>query len=245
MQDVVDFLIAAWGAVSVSAAYLALTSDQALRAYALAGVFLASAWAVWTAMKPLRGLHQETKLEHLLARLRIPGPRPTRRQSIEAQMERKLSEAECYAATTSARIGLTFLLGVAVPFSAILLVTACGDWFFPTMPVLVDIASQTAIHHPSAAQLGTFALDLFLKGGLNDVIEVFELDIGTVRHAASNLPYAGLILLFRFVADLFVVSLVFYALRTGYNWRQAARQVMREAQLQAPPVETSETLASA
>jgi hypothetical protein len=82
---------------------------------------------------------------------------------------------------------------------------------------------------PSAAL--TFAIDLFLKGGLNDVIEVFELDFGSVRHAADNHLYASVILLFRLVADLFVISLIFYTARTSWNWRTASRMVTREARL--------------
>lgn len=188
--------------------------------------------AVWTARRPLRALHNETTLENLLKRLRISGTKPTRAQTIEAQKQRKLEHARAYSAASIGRIAYTFVLGVGVPFAAVLIITAQGSWLFPQAPVLVDALTRSHIAHPDTAQLTAFAVDLFLKGGLNDVIEVFELDFGSVRHASDNLLYASYILLFRLVADLFVLSLIFYAGRTAVNWRTASRRVMQDAAAQ-------------
>ncbi|TGY90065.1 hypothetical protein E5163_02755 [Marinicauda algicola] len=230
MEDVLALLAGLVEAVRSSRVYEGLTSYTAQRIYALAGMLLITGLAVLTAIGPLRGLHRETDYETLVKRLKIPGPEPSRAATIAAQKARKLETARDYAQCTIGRIAITALLGVVLPFAAILTVTWQGGWFFPGQPVLVEAGSRTPIPHPDAGQLSAFGLDLLLKGGLNDVIETFEWEIGQVRHAATNYPYATLILLFRLVADLFVISLLFYAGRTALNWRRASAEVMREAQ---------------
>lgn len=221
-----------WQSILDSDAARALSTVTMQRAYAFAAALLLTGLAVRIAYPLLRFLHNHTRYHALLARLRIPGPAPSRAASIAAQRKRKLETAREYSAHTIGTILLVFLLGVGVPFAVVMTVTWQGSWLFPDMPVLIDAVSREPVETPSLAQLAGFAADLFLKGGLNDLFEVFEWEIGQLRHASTNLGYSGFILLFRVIADVFVLSLVFYAGRTLWHWRRASIQVMREARAQ-------------
>ncbi len=210
-----------------------LTTAAMQRVYAFALAVLVTGLAVRIAYPLLRFLHNQTRYDELVRRMRIPGPEPTRAATIAAQRARKLNTARSYSAKTIGTIILVFLLGVGVPFASVMTVTWYGDWLFPGMPVLIDAVSREPVEAPNLTQLAGFAADLFVKGGLNDLFEVFEWEIGQLRHASDNWGYSSFILLFRVVADVFVLSLVFYAGRTLWHWRRASIHVMRHARSQS------------
>ena len=226
MGGVFDFLRKIAAEIQANPLYQAVTSYDAQRAYALIALVSASALCIWFAVRLLKRLHNDTRLPTLINQLKIPGRQPSRDEAIQRQKERRLEVSRRFTAQTTTRIARTAGLGVFIPFSSLLIVTAFGDWFFPAGPVLVERATGEPIRDPTAFQLALFATDLFLIGGFNDVFEVFEINLGQAAHASSNLVYAVLILAFRIVADLFVLTLVFYTGRTFWNWRLANKEAV-------------------
>jgi len=79
--------------------------------------------------------------------------------------------------------------------------------------------------HPDGGQLALFGLDLLAKGGLNDFFEVFDLRVGQIGHSPDNYLFSSYVLVFRLVADLFVISLLVYAVRTFWAWRQVTAEL--------------------
>ncbi|MDQ7077234.1 MAG: hypothetical protein Q9M45_05260, partial [Robiginitomaculum sp.] len=181
------------------------------------------------AIRLLKSLHVLTRIETLLKELKIPGRPPTRKEAIQAQLERRLENVKNYISQTTKKISLTMLFGVIIPLSVVLIITLYGNWFFPHTPVLIDRATGAAIENPSLLQIIVFATDLFLKGSLNDIMEGFNKDIGPVSYATSNILYTIFVIFFRMAADLFVATLVFFVGRTMWNWRAANRQAMKIA----------------
>jgi hypothetical protein len=152
MDPLEELVREAWQIFVSSEFYAVATAVPAQRIYLLVGCLLLSILAVWTARKPLRALHDETGLENLIKRLRIPGISPTLDRTIEAQKQRKLDHAKAYTANSIRRIIFTFVLGVGVPFAAVLVITMQGDWLFPGAPVLIDAISRAHIRHRSLPQ---------------------------------------------------------------------------------------------
>lgn len=216
-------------ALAESEVYLMLTSYAAQRIYAVALIGTAFAVAVWLGIWPLRKLHGETKYDTLLGDIMIPGPEPTRAESIAAQKARKLKKAKSYTRRAASYIAAAGILGVVVPLSLVLIIAATGSWFFPNAAVLMDRSTDLDILSPSPSQLVMFGLDILLKGGLNDFAEVFELSVTPISHVSNNWMFAFFVLAFRLSADVFVLALVGYSIRTYWNWRRVARDVTRQA----------------
>ncbi len=229
MDDLLHNVMGVLKSISESQVYKAATTPFALRLYAFLGLAIITIVAVRYAIQLFRVLHNETRFETLLKELRIPGPRPTREESIQAQLERRMERVQRYISQTTSKISLTMLFGVVVPLSAVLIITLYGNWFFPYSPILIDRGSGAPISNPSTVQITKFALDLFIKGGLNDFSEGFNWNIGQVSNATSNTLFTFFVIGFRITADLFVATLVFYVVRTMWNWRAANRQAMKFA----------------
>jgi len=229
MDDLINNVAEVLRAISQSQVYKTATTPFALRLYAFLGLAFLTTIAILYAIKLFRILHNETRFEVLLKQLRIPGPRPTREETIQAQLDRRVESVKKYISQTTSKIAITMVLGVFLPLAVILIITSYGSWFFPDSPVLVDRNSGASISNPSTFQMIVFATDLFLKGSLNDILEGFNKDIGQVSYATSNVLYTIFIILFRMAADLFVATLLFYTVRIMWNWNAANRKAMRLA----------------
>jgi hypothetical protein len=229
MEDLLQNVMGLLKTLSESQVYKAATKPFALRLYAFIGLAIITIIAVRYAIKLFTLLHNETRFETLLKELRIPGPRPTREESIQAQLERRMERVQRYISQTTSKISLTMLFGVIVPLSAVLIITLYGNWFFPHSPVLIDRGSGAPILNPSTLQITKFALDLFIKGGLNDFSEGFNWNIGQVSNATSNILFTIFVIGFRIAADLFLFTLLYFLWRTWRNWKAANREALRLA----------------
>lgn len=232
MEDVLAMLAGMLDALRSSAAFQALTSYTAQRLYALSAIVVISLIGISRAYPGLQALHGLSDFEASKKTVRMPGPKPGTETGIERQQSVKTQRAGEHAWSVIGRIVQVFAFGVLIPFAAILLVSWRGDWFFPGLPVLVHAGDGTPLASPGLCELGVFALDLLLKGGLNDAAEVFEWSVGGIRHASSNTGYALLVLMFRAAADVFVLALLFYTARTFWNLHRARRFVARDAKKQ-------------
>jgi len=229
MDDFLNNVLEVLKAISQSQVYKTAIAPFALRIYAFIGLATITIIAVLYAIKLFRLLHRETRFETLLGKLKIPGPRPTKEKSKQAQLQRRKDTVKKYVSQTTSKIVITLILGVFLPLAVILIITIYGSWFFPNTPVLVDRNTGASIANPSSFQIIVYATDLFLKGSLNDFLEGFNKNIGPVSYATSNILYTIFVILFRMAADLFVATLVFFVVRTMWNWKAANREAMRLA----------------
>lgn len=229
MEEGLATLAGLFEAVRSSRVYEAFTSSTAQRIYALTGIVVVSVIGISRAYPGLQALHVLTDFEASKKVIGMPGPKPSTEAGIERQKSEKTRRAGEHAWSVIGRIVQVFAFGVMLPFAAILLVSWRGDWFFPGHPVLIHAGDGTPLIRPGPCDLGIFALDLFLKGGLNDAAEVFDWSIGGIRHASSNVLYALLVLMFRAAADVFVLTLVFYTARTYWNLERARRYIVKQS----------------
>ncbi len=229
MDDLINNVAEVLRAISQSQVYKTATTPFALRLYAFLGLAFLMFFTVRYAIRLFRTLHNETRIEVLLEQLTILGRPPTREEAIQAQLERRLESVKNYISKTTKKISLTMLFGVIVPLSVVLIIALYGSWFFPNSPVLIDRNSGAPIINPTMFQIAEFALDLFVKGGLNDLSEGFNWDIGQVSNATSNFLFTAFVTVFRIVADLFVLTLLYFLYRTWQNWNDANSKAMQLA----------------
>jgi len=220
MEDnsVLESLATAWQAITDSALYQALVSEQARRVYVFALAFAISLFSVYTARKPFIRLHRSTSIDTLRRVLTYRGSKPSTPRGIARRRQRIRDDARAYSMTSLGRIGLIFALGVIVPLISVLTIAWIAPFLFPGHAVLIDADTRQAIDTPAVGDLAVFTVDMILKGALNDVAEVYELNFGAVRHASDNILFGLYVLMFRLVADFFVIGLILYAGRTLWNW---------------------------
>ena len=214
-----------WHTLYESEFWHVVSSYEAQRSYAFVVAILVMSGSSYLGLAPFRHLHNQTKTESLKKQLNYRGRRPTTAEGKARRRNRQKQDAKAYAAKTLGRILLIFLLGVVVPLGTVMAISMSSAWLFPDGYALIDRQSLSPVIQPDGGQLVLFGLDLLAKGGLNDFFEVFDLRVGQVGHSPDNYLFSGYVLMFRLVADLFVISLFVYAIRTFWAWRQVTAEL--------------------
>ncbi len=225
MGEIGSLVGEAWRSFHESEFWRVFSSYDAQRSYAFIVAIVVISGSSYLGLVPFRRLHNETKTESLERTLRYRGRRPTTEEGKARRRNRQRRDAKAYATKTLMRILVIFVLGVIIPLGAVMAISVASPWLFPDGYALVDRQSLSPVIHPDGGQLVLFGLDLLAKGGLNDFFEVFDLRVGQLGHSPDNYLFSGYILVFRLVADLFVISLLVYAIRTFWAWRQVTAEL--------------------
>ena len=186
-----------------------------------------------------RQLHQKTSAGHIRAEIRIPGPAPTREETIEIQRVKKQEGLKRHTKQILWEVLKIGVLGIGLPLAMLVLITMKSHWFFLGSPVLIDAAVGTPIAHPDGVQLLLFFVDQLLKGSLNDLIEVFDINIANflgvnavmITNNPAIVSFSLSVFIFRMIVGVYAFALLLYLLRTLWLRNYVGLEVSMSARL--------------
>jgi hypothetical protein len=200
----------------------------------VAGTVLIPPFYVFSAF---RQLHQKTSADHIRQEISIPGPAPTREETIRRQQERRREGLKQHTKQMLGEVLKIAVLGIGLPLAMLVLITMKSHWFFLGLPVLIDAGVGTPVDQPDGVQLLLFFVDQFLKGSLNDFIEVFSINIANfpgvnaamVTNNPAVISFSLSVFIFRMIVGVYAFALLLYALRTLWLRNYVGLRVMMEA----------------
>lgn len=113
-------------------------------------------------------------------------------------------------------------VGIVLPLLLLVLITTQSQWFFMDLPVLIDAATTKPVYNPDYNQLSLFFLDQFLKGSLNDLVEVFQFDFAhffnfdilMITNNPQVLYFSLSVFVFRMIVGVYAIALFLYIAKT-------------------------------
>ena len=185
-------------------------------------VLVAVAMPHFYAFSIFRRLHETTSAQYILKEIKIPGRAPIREEAIEKQRVRKKNGLQRHMKGTFCSVTKIVILGILLPLLLLVVITTQSQWFFMGLPVLIDAATTKPVYNPDFYQLSLFFLDQFLKGSLNDLVEVFQFDLASFFNfdilMMTNNPrvfYFSLsVFVFRMIVGVYAIALFLYIAKT-------------------------------
>ncbi len=193
-----------------------ITTEGSIRLLSSVDIFLFTFVSVGYAFRILSRLRDFDRDDFIK---RIPGPKPHKTESLERQARWKRDHASSILRLKLMDSFYAMALGVGVPLAAFCFITLYPEWFVIDGVLWRDARTNSILTEPTGVQMALFFADQALKGGLNDVFEVFQLSVSTMTNDPTNFGYAGVVLAFRMIMDVFVLSLVIFALSAITAWR--------------------------
>lgn len=196
-----------------------LTSDFALRIYALtalAVLALASGWIAYSAKKIL------TQLKEAALDVKFPGPDPqkeTSRAKRKAALEtRAEDELEKFRPALWRLLGF----GLVLPTLLFVVIAVSYDWFDPSGLPFLNLANKMPLQSINEATLAAFTANQFSHGAFFDVLEVFDYNITTIANNPHNYWFSGVVLIYRSIVSGFIVALTigwgqFYLVKRSFK----------------------------
>ncbi|MAN63125.1 MAG: hypothetical protein CMI60_14395 [Parvibaculum sp.] len=186
-----------------------------------------------------RQLHKKTSADHIRDEIRIPGPAPTRKETIEIQRVKKREGLKRHTKQMLREVLKITVLGIGLPLAMLVLITTKSHWFFLGLPVLVDAGDGTPVARPDGVQLFLFFVDQFLKGSLNDLVEVFNINIASflgvkavmITNNPAIVSFSLSVFIFRMIVGVYAFALLLYALRTLWLRNYVGLKVSMSARL--------------
>jgi len=210
--------------ISDSEIWASLWSDLAKKIYfwsAVSASFLGSLVMARLQLNVLNTFNEKSPIKL------IPGPKPTLLATIQKQIQIITEAARDVWKAMFLRSATLVLFGMIVPIVLLSVIAANHEWLFPGNSPLSECSppEDPEQYKPPARlctpisgeiapiQFASFIVDQSLKGALNDVVEGFGEDIGSVINNPSNLPFTILVIVFRFFTGTTAIAL-------GYlTWR--------------------------
>lgn len=186
------------------------------------GVLLSVALPHFYAFSIFRRLHETTSAQYILKEIKIPGRAPIREDAIEKQRVRKKNGLQRHMKGTFRTVAKIVGVGIVLPLLLLVLITTQSQWFFMDLPVLIDAATTKPVYNPDYNQLSLFFLDQFLKGSLNDLVEVFQFDLAhffnfdilMITNNPQVLYFSLSVFVFRMIVGVYAIALFLYIAKT-------------------------------
>ena len=181
-----------------------VTSDDAMRLYALAALAIVTAIAGVTAFGAKREL---TRLKDSAINLKFPGPDPVKEDSRRKRLAALEARAEEELEPFRRALWVLLAAGFLVPTIVFAMGTIFYGWFDPSGAPFVSLADNRPLHSAGNTALAWFAFNQFSHGALFDALEVFDINIAAVSNNPHNYWFSGAVLLYRSMVSAFVVAL--------------------------------------
>lgn len=153
-----------------------------------------------------------------------PGSRPSTKKGIQ----KRIDELQVHASSLKKRVvghsvGL-LIVGLLVPGLAIGLIAMKENWFLGGSIALTLNGLPAASQSLEETEVAIFVFDQAVRGALGDTLEVFNIGITPVSNNASNFLFSVLVLLYRAMAGLVFVTILYVfgrAIRGGHHLSEA------------------------
>lgn len=181
-----------------------LTSDEAIRIYALAALFILTASAAFFGYFAKKKL---TDLEKAALNLSFRGPDPKHEDRIEKREESLQTRAAGELKPFRSALWKLLTTGLIIPTIIFVIVSMNYNWFDPVGLPFIDTADKIPLQTADDTTLTLFALNQFFHGALFDVLEVFNINAVAITNNPNNYWFSGAVLLYRSLISAFIVAL--------------------------------------
>lgn len=195
-------------------------SPFAQRIYALVGGLLLLIWSFRQALREKSALSSRLDGQPF-ANFTFMGRPPVRPEAIRAREEARLRRRREAALDIVAGLALILILGVVVPTILFALGTAYYGWFDASVAPLLDHETRAPVTQINLLQLGAYVVDHLLRGGLFDLIEVFQLGTASVTNNDSAYFYSVGVFVYHLYVEGFLLFTIVTAVQAYFKMQVA------------------------
>lgn len=214
-----DELLAAWAAAEPH-----LTSDLAIRIYALLGALFVLALSVFLSyrlMSKLKGIEDAAFV------LKPRGRKPMRPEAVKDAQDRLLQFRKIMWRSYFLTLLVFLVCGFLIPSAGLYFGGAYYGWFDPFGTPFVSLHGGEPVTVPHSTELALFILNQLTHGALMDFLEVFHLDFGAIANNPANYPFSFAVFVYRSFVGTFAFALLFFLRRaTIIAWRMPSVEAL-------------------
>ncbi|MBX3491336.1 MAG: hypothetical protein KF899_00085 [Parvibaculum sp.] len=205
-------------------------TDDAHRVLALSAGFSILSVSLYLALREYLALKEIRRDPSAALDPTRPGRLPS---TVKGWSRRAKNDAEIvstrFRALLQGSVRLT-ILGIVVPTVLLMMLALGYTWVEPGGVAVINAQTGDPVITPNIFEALSFVAGALLKGLLFDIIEVFAINVSMLTHSPDNLFFSSAVLLYRVLANLFIVFVPVFLLAVWRATDSARKEIERRAQ---------------